>query len=50
MVSRIRYLCSYAEKCKSQEKEVALISTYEEFSILLGIAMLIVTILIYVKK
>lgn len=31
-------------------KEVAVMSTYEELSVLLGIAMLIVTILIYVNS
>ena len=46
----IRYYCSYGEKSKSQNKEVVSISTYEELSLILGIAMLIVAIVSLDRK
>lgn len=49
-LATFRYCCSYGEKTESHNKEVVEISTYEEFTIILGVAMLIVGILNYVKK
>lgn len=46
----IRYSCSYDAKPKSQNKEVVSISTYEELSLILGIAMLIVAIISLDKR
>jgi len=46
----IRYICIYGEKSKLQDKEVVSISTYEELSLILGVAMLIVVILSLNRK
>ena len=46
----IRYCCSYGVKSKSQNKEVVSISTYEELSLILGVAMLIVAIMSLDKR
>ena len=42
--------CIYGEKSESHDKEVVTISTYEEFAIMLGVAMLIIEIIKIERK